>query len=224
MLVHDLSFVARREQTTRNLAFIGFFVLAVSSAAVTVLAARIAWRRWLKELAQALDGHASRDFQPLVRHVRELVERLRSLPSCSDVLARSVPTTHATASYSSSMDRIVLEPARIHPAAKSKIADNHRAIVEECQRVVASHQVVVIGMSQNPHPRRARKALEARRVPFHYLEYGSYLGAWRERTAIKMWTGWPTFPMIFVGSILIGGANELEALLLRGELDALAKV
>jgi glutaredoxin-related protein len=89
---------------------------------------------------------------------------------------------------------------------------------------VASHEVVVIGMSQNPHPRRARKALRERRVPFHYLEYGSYLGAWRKRTALKMWTGWPTFPMVFVRGTLIGGADELEALLNRGELDALAKV
>jgi glutaredoxin-related protein len=121
------------------------------------------------------------------------------------------------------MERIVLELARIHPAAQAKVADSHRAIVEECQRAVASHDVVVIGMSQNPHPRRARKALVERRVPFHYLEYGSYLGAWRKRTAIKMWTGWPTFPMVFVRGTLIGGADELEALLVRGELDALAK-
>jgi monothiol glutaredoxin len=129
----------------------------------------------------------------------------------------------ATASYSNSMERIVLEPARIHPAAQAKLANNHRAIVEECQRAVVNHDVVVIGMSQNPHPRRARKALRERHVPFHYLEYGSYLGAWRERTALKMWTGWPTFPMVFVRGTLIGGADELQALLVRGELDALAK-
>jgi len=122
------------------------------------------------------------------------------------------------------MERIVLEPARIHPAAQAKVADNRRAIVEECQRAVASHDVVVIGMSQNLHPRRARKALRERGVPFHYLEYGSYFGAWRKRTALKMWTGWPTFPMVFVRGTLIGGADELEALLNRGELDALAKV
>lgn len=115
------------------------------------------------------------------------------------------------------MERIVLEPARIHPAAQAKVADNHRAIVEECQRAVASHDVVVIGMSQNPHPRRARKALLERHVPFHYLEYGSYLSEWRKRTALKMWTGWPTFPMVFVRGTLIGGNRSAPGFFVHKE-------
>jgi monothiol glutaredoxin len=28
-----------------------------------------------------------------------------------------------------------------------------------------------------------------------------------------MWTGWPTFPMIFVDGILIGGNSDLKKLL-----------
>jgi monothiol glutaredoxin len=121
------------------------------------------------------------------------------------------------------MDRIVLEPARIHPAAREKIATNHRDIVEECQRAVASHDVVVIGMKQNPVPRRARRTLTAKGVPFEYLEYGNYLGLWRRRNALKMWTGWPTFPMIFVKGTLIGGADELDALIASGELDKMLR-
>jgi len=117
------------------------------------------------------------------------------------------------------MERIVLEPARIHAAARSGIARNHREVVEECQHAVATHDVVVIGMAQNPHPRRARNALKKKGVPFEYLEYGNYFGAWRRRTALKMWTGWPTFPMIFVKGTFIGGADELEALIANGELD-----
>ena len=74
---------------------------------------------------------------------------------------------------------------------------------------VDAHDIVVVGMAQNPHPRRARKALEAAGLPFHYLEHGSYLSGWRRRNALKMWTGWPTFPMVFVQGVLIGGANEL---------------
>jgi monothiol glutaredoxin len=35
-------------------------------------------------------------------------------------------------------------------------------------------------------------------LDFIYLEYGSYTKGWRRRLALKMWTGWPTFPMIFV--------------------------
>jgi len=73
-------------------------------------------------------------------------------------------------------------------------------------------------MKQNPFPKRARKALHAASVPFRYLEYGSYLKDWRRRNALKMWTGWPTFPMIFVKGVLIGGAADLERLIQSGEL------
>jgi glutaredoxin-related protein len=60
-------------------------------------------------------------------------------------------------------------------------------------------------------------------VPFTYVEHGSYLGKWKPRLALKMWTGWPTFPMVFVKGTLIGGANETEALLESGELERAAK-
>jgi len=33
-----------------------------------------------------------------------------------------------------------------------------------------------------------------------------------------MWTGWPTFPIVFVKGVLIGGADELGKLIETGEL------
>ena len=36
-----------------------------------------------------------------------------------------------------------------------------------------------------------------------------------------MWTGWPTFPMVFVKGMLVGGADELRALIDSGELNRL---
>jgi len=36
-----------------------------------------------------------------------------------------------------------------------------------------------------------------------------------------MWTGWPTFPMVFVKGVLIGGAADLESLIASGELERL---
>ena len=39
------------------------------------------------------------------------------------------------------------------------------------------------------------------------------------RNALKMWTGWPTLPMVFVKGTLIGGANETIALIESGELQ-----
>jgi monothiol glutaredoxin len=117
------------------------------------------------------------------------------------------------------MPRHVLPEDRIDPGIRDRIAASHRDIVEEVQAAIAAHPLVVVGMKQNPHPRRARRVLRAKGVTFHYLEYGSYLNTWRRRTALKMWTGWPTFPMVFVKGVLIGGANELEQLLASGDLE-----
>ena len=76
VLVHDLSYLERREATTRNFLLVAFFILALGAAIVTLLAARFAWRGWTTELRQALAGNPTRDFRPLVRDVRTLVERL----------------------------------------------------------------------------------------------------------------------------------------------------
>lgn len=74
-------------------------------------------------------------------------------------------------------------------------------------------------MKGNPHPRRAGAALKKAGIPYRYLEYGSYVGPWRRRNALKMWSGWPTFPMVFVKGTLIGGASETIALIESGELQ-----
>ena len=116
------------------------------------------------------------------------------------------------------MIRDVLDEAHIHPAIRQKIQDTHRDIVGEVQAAIAANRVVVVGMAQNPHPKKARRALDAAGVPYKYLQYGSYLSGWRRRNALKMWTGWPTFPMVFVNGVLIGGANDLTRLIGSGEL------
>lgn len=119
------------------------------------------------------------------------------------------------------MPRPFLAPERVHPAIRDKIESNHVDLVEEVERAIEEHDVVVVGMAQNPHVRRARKLLDDKGIPFAYLEHGSYLSQWRRRNALKMWTGWPTFPMVFVGGTLVGGASDLERLIASGELDAL---
>jgi glutaredoxin-related protein len=116
------------------------------------------------------------------------------------------------------MQRHLLPEDRIDPAIRDKIANSQLQIVQEVEAAIAGHPLVVVGMKQNPYPRRARKALRAAGIEFHYLEYGSYLSTWRPRTALKMWSGWPTFPMVFVKGVLVGGAEELEQLIASGEL------
>ncbi|MEY4882325.1 MAG: hypothetical protein RIS34_179 [Pseudomonadota bacterium] len=116
------------------------------------------------------------------------------------------------------MPRPILEESRIHPAIRDKIATHQQGIVGEVQAAVAAHAVVVVGMGLNPMPRKARRLLDAAGVPYHYMEYGNYLNTWRKRNALKLWTGWPTFPMVFVKGTLVGGADDLEKLLASGEL------
>ncbi len=119
------------------------------------------------------------------------------------------------------MQRELFDPQRVHPAIQPKIAKHHRDIVDGVKAAIATHDVVVVGMAINPHPRRARALLDRKRVPYHYIGYGSYLSQWRRRAALKMWTGWPTFPMVFVKGTLVGGATDLQRLIESGELAAL---
>lgn len=121
------------------------------------------------------------------------------------------------------MPRPLLEERHIHPAIRSRVATWQQAVLTEVQDAVAAHPVVVVGMGINPFVKKARKALDAAGIPFHYLAYGNYFGMWRERSALKMWAGWPTFPMVFVRGTLAGGATDVQKLIASGELATLLK-
>lgn len=116
------------------------------------------------------------------------------------------------------MSRPILAEAQIHPAVRDRIANYNADIVKQVQAAMAANEIVVVGMRQNPFPKKARKILESAGLACQYLEYGSYFGEWRRRLALKMWTGWPTFPMVFVKGVLIGGADDLARLIGSGEL------
>jgi trehalose 6-phosphate synthase len=77
VLVHDLSFVERREATTRRFLVLAFGFLALAASVITVVAARLSWRGWSNQLRRLIRGESPRpEFQPFLRDVRELVERL----------------------------------------------------------------------------------------------------------------------------------------------------
>ena len=119
------------------------------------------------------------------------------------------------------MPRQTLDQTRLHPAIRDKVANLNADIVHNVQAAATSNPVLVVGMAQNPHCKRARKALDAAGVPHQYLEYGSYLSRWRERGSLKMWAGWPTFPMVFVKGSLVGGSDDVKKLIDSGELKRL---
>jgi glutaredoxin len=116
------------------------------------------------------------------------------------------------------MERPVLASDKIAEPVKSAVASFHRSIVDEVDAAVKRDPVVVVGMAQNPFVKRARKLLAEEGMAFTYLEYGSYFSKWQERLAIKLWAGFPTFPMVFIDGTLVGGFADIEKLRAEGKL------
>ena len=118
-----------------------------------------------------------------------------------------------------SVSRQVLEQTAISPAIGARIGGAYEETISEVKNALVSSAVVVVGMAQNPYCKKVRKQLDSVNISYSYLEYGSYLKQWQRRLALKVWTGWPTFPMVFVNGVLQGGNQEVESLLASGELQ-----
>jgi trehalose 6-phosphate synthase len=77
VLVHDLSYIERREAKTRSFLLIAFGLLALGASVITIFAARLSWHGFRKELLRFIQGESRRkEFLPIIRDVRELVERI----------------------------------------------------------------------------------------------------------------------------------------------------
>jgi len=120
--------------------------------------------------------------------------------------------------------RPLLGEDRRTPEVTAAIAAFHADVIKEVREAVERDPVVVVGMSQNPHVRKVRAALDEAGVAYTYLEYGSYFSEWKKRLAIKLWSGWPTFPQVFVRGTLIGGEDLTKAALADGSLAQRAGV
>jgi monothiol glutaredoxin len=121
------------------------------------------------------------------------------------------------------MTRKILDSNRIHPAIENEIGGSAdcRNTVDAVEKAINEHAIVIVGMAHNPFPKKARQLLDAQGLAYHYLEYGSYFSEWKRRGALKMWSGWQTFPMIFVKGQLVGGFSDLKKLVDSGELKKL---
>lgn len=146
------------------------------------------------------------------RHAIPITTQALQALDCNQLICQTTP-----------MSRHILQEAQIHPAVRKQVAHNHRDIVQEVLDALAEHDTVVVGMSQNPAVSGVRKALNEAGLKHHYLEYGSYFSQWRRRNALKMWTGWPTFPMVFHKGVLLGGQKDTKALIAQGELKPSAQ-
>ncbi|HNN93222.1 MAG TPA: glutaredoxin [Pseudomonadota bacterium] len=114
--------------------------------------------------------------------------------------------------------RPLLNEDKLSPKVHERIAAFHAGTVSEVAAAVARDPVVVVGMAQNPFVKKVRKALTDAGIAFTYLEYGSYFSQWKPRLAIKMWSGWPTFPQVFVRGVLVGGFDDVVAGIADGSL------
>ena len=121
------------------------------------------------------------------------------------------------------MTRKILAESKVHSMIADQVGGNldYRRVVDEAIKTVEENDVVVIGMAQNPYPKKALKLLKKNNIPCQYLEYGSYMSEWKKRGALKMWSGWQTLPIIFVKGTLIGGYSDLKKLHEAGELKAM---
>jgi glutaredoxin-related protein len=115
-----------------------------------------------------------------------------------------------------------LDDKSVAPAALAVMEGFHADVLREVKQAIATDKVVVVGMAQNPHVRNVRKALDDAGVAYKYLEYGSYLSQWKQRLAIKLWSGFPTFPQVFVDGTLLGGEDLTKAALADGTLKSTA--
>jgi glutaredoxin-related protein len=106
--------------------------------------------------------------------------------------------------------RQTLPSEQLSESARQSIENFHNDVVDKVKAAVKANQIVVVGMAQNPFVKKARTILTERKMDFQYLEFGSYFSMWKQRLAIKIWSGWPTFPQVFVGGRLVGGFKELN--------------
>ena len=79
ILTHDLSYVSRRESSTRVFLICALIMLAALASIATLVIVRFAWRDWSETLRRMSQGQSTRqrpEFLPVVDNLRELLDRL----------------------------------------------------------------------------------------------------------------------------------------------------
>ncbi|MGA7413728.1 MAG: trehalose-6-phosphate synthase [Bryobacteraceae bacterium] len=78
ILVHDLSYIERREDAARTFLIAAFAILAIMAFGVPMIVARRARSDWSLQLRSLLrgGGKQSREFQPILSDVRELIGQM----------------------------------------------------------------------------------------------------------------------------------------------------
>ncbi len=99
LLVHDMSFMDRRAETTRRYTFLAFALVGLLGAGAASVVARLSWRSWTEQLrkvllapfratevtARATEVAAPKRFQPLLSDVRDLISSLAAEEARAEV-------------------------------------------------------------------------------------------------------------------------------------------
>ena len=107
---------------------------------------------------------------------------------------------------------------QVSPAALAAMDAFHKDTVRQVADAVSRDAVVVGGVGRSPFGKGAPKEVALAGGAFPLPAVGGYLSEWKPRLALKMWSGWPTFPMVFVRGKLIGGCDETVKQLADGSL------
>lgn len=109
-------------------------------------------------------------------------------------------------------------PAHRSDAVARANASFKSSVVQQVIDAITVHDLVIVGMAWNQPDRQIRADLDRAELKYEYLQIGNYLNKWRDRLAIKLWTGWPTFPQVFVKGVFIGGRDLAREELASGRL------
>jgi trehalose 6-phosphate synthase len=90
VVVHDMSFIARRSEETKRYLFYTFMVLGAVVSLITVIVAQLSWRGWMSGMRSLLRGEgllrrpefdaapSPPGFKPIARDLQRLVQELES--------------------------------------------------------------------------------------------------------------------------------------------------
>jgi trehalose 6-phosphate synthase len=118
MVVHDLSFLARREASVRRFTLGAFGFVALLASVLTVVVRRASWRSWTEELRRMLPlpglgaprraARARKEFRPLLADVHQLVSDLAAEQSGAAAGRWSAERLRRTLEETLHGDRVVI--------------------------------------------------------------------------------------------------------------------
>ena len=133
VLVHDMSFIARRSEETRKYLFLFFVGLGATVSLITVVIAQLSWRGWVQGLRALVRGEGlwRPSDQPDPPELRPIASDLRGL--IRDLHDRSgltvVMITHLLENVANYADRRTLHAASRRRAGYSMVVSNREPYI-----------------------------------------------------------------------------------------------